>query len=194
MYQGPVSTMRRASEEDDRQRTYQAHSPTHAHPYSPSNRTRPQSPPNPYSSRPSSSTTMSLQTAISPRLGPPASPKTNGSSQQPSLNSVGGPSTSTRYDPLADHRETITSRKQSLSHTRSPTQVRPPSCSLIATDRPLACACIVLIMASCRLGVLSLHIPAATRTPILHQKSTVHQLILAFPVILRLCRPLTRIP
>ncbi|KAL9099689.1 MAG: hypothetical protein Q9163_004849 [Psora crenata] len=70
------------------------------------------------------STAMSLQPAISPRTVPHPSPKLNGPSQQQLLYSAGGISASTRYDPLADHRDTGSCRKQSLSHTRSPTQAR----------------------------------------------------------------------
>ena len=66
-----------------------------------------------------------MQSAISPRPGTHPSPKTNGPLPQQPLYSGGPPSISTRYDPLADHRETSTSRKQSLNNNnRSPIQVR----------------------------------------------------------------------
>ena len=115
---------RRYPEEDDRRRRdYHPQSPTHAHPYSPVNGAHPPSPYHQYSSRPSTSANMSQQPlAISPRLGPPPSPKTNGPSQNGSAYSQRESDGSTRYDPLSEHRE-LPSRKQSQYNTRSPGQV-----------------------------------------------------------------------
>ena len=120
MYNGAT---RRSPEEDDRRRReYQVHSPTHSHPYSPTNGTHSQAPYQ-YSSRPSTSATMSMPSTISPRLGPPPSPKLNGSSRQSSMSAQVGTAGSTRYDPLSEHREGNSSRKQSHSNTLSPTPV-----------------------------------------------------------------------
>ena len=123
MHSPPAPVTRRYPEEDDRRRRdYHPHSPTHSHPYSPVNGTNPPSPYQ-YSSRPSTSATMSQQPpAISPRLGPPPSPKTNGSSRNGSAYSFRESDGSTRYDPLSEHRE-VPSRKQSQYNTRSPGQV-----------------------------------------------------------------------
>lgn len=121
MYSGVA---RRSPEAEDRhRRDYQAHSPTHSHPYSPIKGAPPQRPYK-YSSRPPSSATMSVPSAISPQLGPPPSPKLNGSSHPSPMSAQGGTTASTRYDPLSEHREGSGSRKPSLSNTRSPTQVR----------------------------------------------------------------------
>lgn len=123
MYQ-PLATTRMSPEEDDRRRgEYHTRSPAHGHPYSPTNGTHPQSPYNRYSSRPSSSATMAVPSAISPRPVPPPSPKLNGSVQQSPMYGKGGTSGSTRYDPLSEHREGSSSRKQSHYDTRSPIQV-----------------------------------------------------------------------
>lgn len=124
MHSPPAPVTRRYPEEDDRRRRdYHPHSPSHSHPYSPVNGTHPPSPFHQYSSRPSTSATMSQQPpAISPRLGPPPSPKTNGSSQNGLAYSQRDSDGSTRYDPLSEHRE-MPSRKQSQYNTRSPGQV-----------------------------------------------------------------------
>ncbi len=124
MHSPPASVTRRYPEEDERRRRdYHPQSPTHSHPYSPVNGTHPPSPYHQYSSRPSTSATMSQQPpAISPRLAPPPSPKTNGSSQNGSAYSHRESDGSTRYDPLSEHRE-VPSRKQSQYNTRSPGQV-----------------------------------------------------------------------
>lgn len=123
MHSPPGSVTRRYPEEDDRRRRgYHPQSPTHSHPYSPVNGTHPPSPYHQYSSRPSTSATMSQPPAISPRLGPPPSPKTNGPSKNGSAYSHRESDGSTRYDPLSEHRE-VSSRKQSQYNTRSPDQV-----------------------------------------------------------------------
>lgn len=124
MHSPPASVTRRYHEENDRRRRdYHPQSPTHSHPYSPGNGTHPPSPYHQYSSRPSTSATMSQQPpAISPRLGPPPSPKTNGPSQNGSAYSHRDSDGSTRYDPLSEHRE-MPSKKQSQYNTRSPGQV-----------------------------------------------------------------------
>ena len=135
MHSPPASTTRRYPEEDDRRRRdYHPQSPTHAHPYSPVNGTHPPSPYHQYASRPSNSATMSQPPAISPRLGPPPSPKTNGLSQNGSAYSRMESDCSTRYDPLSEHRE-VPSRKQSQYNTRSPGQV---SLGLLGSDVSLA--------------------------------------------------------
>ena len=129
MHSPPASVTRRYPGEDDRRRRdYHPQSPTHAHPYSPVNGANPPSPYHQYSSRPSTSATLSQQpSAISPRLGPPPSPKTNGSSRNGSAYSHRESDGSTRYDPLSEHRE-VPSRKQSQYNTRSPAQVSLGRC------------------------------------------------------------------
>ena len=128
MHSPPASVTRRYPEEDDRRRRdYHPQSPTHSHPYSPVNGTHPPSPFHSYASRPSTSATMSQPPAISPRLGPPPSPKTNGPSQNGSAYPRRESDGSTRYDPLSEHRE-VPSRKQSQYNTRSPGQVSQRSC------------------------------------------------------------------
>ena len=124
MHSPPAPVTRRYPEEDDRRRRdYHPQSPTHSHPYSPVNGPHPPSPYHQYSSRPSTSATMSQQPpAISPRLGPPPSPKTNGPSPNGSAYSHRDSDGSTRYDPLSEHRE-VPSRKQSQYNTRSPGHV-----------------------------------------------------------------------
>ena len=124
MHSPPASVTRRYPEEEDRRRRdYHPHSPNHSHPYSPVNGTHPPSPYPQYSSRPATAATMSQHApAISPRLGPPPSPKMNGSSQNGSAYSHRESDGSTRYDPLSEHRE-VPSRKQSQYNTRSPGQV-----------------------------------------------------------------------
>lgn len=123
MHSPPASVTRRYPDEDDRRRRdYHPQSPSHSHPYSPVNGTHPPSPFHQYSSRPSTSATMSQPLAISPRLGPPPSPKTNGLSQNGSAYPHRESDGSTRYDPLSEHRE-VSTRKQSQYNTRSPGQV-----------------------------------------------------------------------
>jgi len=120
---GPV--MEKSPEEDDRRRReYQAQSPTHSHPYSPINRSHPQTPYNQYSSRPSTSAAMLMAPTVSPRLPPPPSPKMNGPSQNGSIYSQRESSGSTRYDPISEHREGHGTSRQSPYHTRSPKEVR----------------------------------------------------------------------
>ena len=120
MYHGPVTTMRRPSQEEDHQRQYQGQSPSHAPPYSPASRNNPSSPRHQHPL--SASANRSLPPHPSPRMGTSPSPKLNGPPQPlPAYNET-TPGTSTRYDPLADHRGG-SSRKPSLSQTQSPTQV-----------------------------------------------------------------------
>ena len=59
---------------------------------------------------------------MSPKLAPPPSPKVNGSQGLPAYN-TNGPSTSTRYDPLADHREMNGTRRQTHGQAVSPISV-----------------------------------------------------------------------
>ena len=115
--------MRRPSQEEERQRQYSAHShsPTHGHPYSSSTRNQPPSPQHPGGLLASGN--MTLPPHVSPRLGASPSPKLNGPPQHLPPYNATPPSTSTRYDPLADHREPNGSRKHSLSQTQSPIQV-----------------------------------------------------------------------
>ena len=113
-------TERSPKEGDRRWREDNAHSPTHAHPYSPVNGTQPHSPFHQYSSRPSTSAAMSRPSAISPRLGPPPSPRLNGPSRNGSLYSDKDSTHPMRYDPLSEHREAW---RQSPYPTRSPKEV-----------------------------------------------------------------------
>lgn len=128
MHSPPAPVTRRYPEDDDRRRRdYHPQSPTHAHPYSPVNGTHPPSPYHQYASHPSTSATMSQPPAISPRLAPPPSPKTNGPSQNGSAYPRKESDGSTRYDPLSEHRE-VPSKKHSQYNTRSPGQVRWSPC------------------------------------------------------------------
>lgn len=123
--------MEGSPEEDNRRRRNSyAQSPTHSHPYSPIHGVHPQSPYNQYSSRPSTSATMSLPSAISPRLGPPPSPKMNGPSLNGAIYSDRETGRSTRYDPISEHREGHPGWKQPPYHTRSPKEVRRPSSAM----------------------------------------------------------------
>lgn len=118
---GPI--MEGSPEDGHRRSNSHAHSPTHSHPYSPVNGTHPQSPYNQYSSRPSTSATMSLPSAISPRLGPPPSPKLNGPPQNGALYSDRDTGRSTRYDPISEHREGSSGWRQSPYQAHSPKEV-----------------------------------------------------------------------
>lgn len=135
---GPV---RRSSESDEQLRresrvslnTQQlppynnAHSPSQYTVYSPTNGTHPQSPFNQYpSSRPSTSATMSIPSAISPRLGPPPSPKFNGPPQHsPVYAHRQSTGSSKYYDPTSEYREP-SAWNESRYLARSPVQVRKP--------------------------------------------------------------------
>ena len=135
MYHSPdAAVRRRSSESDDRIRrdsrvsinTQQlppynsgiANSPTQ---YSPNNGTYPHSPFTRYpTSRPSSSATMTMASAMSPRIGPPPSPKLNGPPQKSPVyahREVGG----SYYDPTSDHRES--QGWPSARYPKSPVQV-----------------------------------------------------------------------
>lgn len=99
-------------------------SPTHYLPYSPTNGTHPPSPYQTYSSRPSTSAAMPALAGLSPRLGPPPSPK------GPALTHAGAASMlrdtggSTYYDPILEHREGPASRNSLSYSSTSPVQVR----------------------------------------------------------------------
>ena len=81
-----------------------AHSPTQYAACSPTNGTHPQSPYNQHPpSRPSTSATVSLPSAISPHLGPPPSPKINGPTQNTHHRQSSG--SSKFYDPTSEYRE-----------------------------------------------------------------------------------------
>ena len=137
MYHGPAPPLQRSPREDDRIRRdskvtvmtqqlpqYNARSPTNFVPYSPTNGTHPQSPYNPSSSRPSTSGAMPMLSGISPRLGPPPSPKSNGLPTNSSIHIQRESSNSTYYDPTSEHREGSQTRSQSQYNIRSPVQVR----------------------------------------------------------------------
>ena len=114
----------RSPEEDDRRRRERhAQSPTHGHPYSPVNGAHPQSPYNQYSSRPSTSAAVSLPSTVSPRLGPPPSPKLNGPMRNGATYSARDSGRSTRYDPISEHREGQPGWSRSPYQTRSPKEV-----------------------------------------------------------------------
>ena len=142
MYHSPgAGVRRRSSESDDRIRrdgrvsinTQQlpaynnanANSPTQYSSYSPTNGTHPHSPYAQYpTSRPSTSATMAMPSGISPRLGPPPSPKFNGPSQRSpgyAHREVGG----SYYDPTLEHRES--QGWSSSRYPKSPVQVWRPS-------------------------------------------------------------------
>lgn len=124
------------SDEDDRHRrdstivvntqqlpSFTARSPTNFLPYSPTNGTHPQSPYNQYSSRPSTSTTVNMPTGISPRLGPPPSPKSSGPTHHSSAYGSRDAGNSTYYDPTSEHREGQATWSSSQYPTNSPVQV-----------------------------------------------------------------------
>ena len=117
MYSPPMS---RVSQDDDRHRG-QPLSPTHGHSRSP-NRTHPPSPQ--FRSSLAASGKDSMPPHLSPREGTMPSPSMNGSAHplQP-YNNTPPATSSTRYDPLADHRDQSASRKRPLSQTQSPIQV-----------------------------------------------------------------------
>lgn len=124
MYHGGSRRSPENKNNDRRWKEYHAHSPTHSHthPYSPSNGTYPHSPYTQYSALPSTTPTMTAPSTRSPHTAPLPSPKMNGASIQ----TPGPPpssTTSTRYDPLSEHREGNASRKLNYE-ARSPTQVR----------------------------------------------------------------------
>lgn len=129
------STGLQRSDEDDRHRRdstiavntqqlppFDARSPTHYLPYSPPNGTHPQSPYQ-YSSRPSTSATANMPTSISPRLGPPPSPKSNRLPYSLAGYSSREPGNSTFYDPTSEHREGQSTWSGSQYPTNSPVQV-----------------------------------------------------------------------
>ncbi len=142
MYHGPAPPLQRSPKEDDRIRRdskatvntqhlpqYNARSPTQFVPYSPTNGTHPKSPYNQSSSRPSTSAAMQMPSGISPRLGPPPSPKSNGLPPSNSAYTQREPSISTYYDPTSEHREGSQSRSQSQYNMQSPVQVRQTATS-----------------------------------------------------------------
>lgn len=100
------------------------HSPTQYAAYSPTNGVFPPSPYNQYPpSRPSTSATMSGPPAISPRLGPPPSPKVNAPSQNSPVYAHRHSSSSSKYyDPTTEYRE-APAWSESQYPTRSPVQV-----------------------------------------------------------------------
>ena len=135
MYHSPAPPLQRSPKEDDRIRRdskvtvntqqlppYSARSPTQFVPYSPTNGTHPQSPYNQTSSRPSTSA-MAMPSGISPRLGPPPSPKSNGLPPNNSAYTQRESSSSTYYDPTSEHREGSQSRGQPQYNIQSPVQV-----------------------------------------------------------------------
>ena len=136
MYHSPAPPSQRSPKEDDRIRRdskvtvntqqlpqYSARSPTQFVPYSPTNGAHPQSPYNQTSSRPSTSAAMAMPSGISPRLGPPPSPKSNGLPPNNSAYTQRESSSSTYYDPTSEHREGSQSRSQSQYNIQSPIQV-----------------------------------------------------------------------
>lgn len=137
MYPTPASGLRRSPDEDDRLRreskvavnTQQippfttARSPTQYLAYSPTNGTHPPSPFNQYASRPSTSAAIAIPSGISPRLGPPPSPKSAGPGHGGSAYLAREAGNSTFYDPTSEHREGQTSRSHSHYPTHSPVQV-----------------------------------------------------------------------
>ena len=129
--QGPM-TERSPEEDDRRRRDFHPQSPTHSHPV---NGTHPPSPFQQFASRPSTSAAMSLPAAMSPRLGPPPSPKTNCPLPNGSVYPHRESSGSTRYDPISEHREGQSNWVQSQYHTRSPKEVCHSNvCKLVLLD------------------------------------------------------------
>lgn len=136
MYSTSPSAIPNPVDDDDRRRrgseaavnnatlpSISTRSPTHYLPYPPTNGTHPPSPYHTYSSRPSTAAAMPALAGLSPRLGPPPSPKgpsvTHGGPAS-MLRDTGG---STYYDPLSEHREGPTSRSNLSYPSTSPVQV-----------------------------------------------------------------------
>lgn len=122
MYPG-MATIRRQSQEEDRQRHFSAYSPTQGHPYSPTSRHEPSSPQSLRQSGIPPAAAMPLPPHISPRLGTSPSPKMNGGNQPLPQYNATPPSASTRYDPLADHRDPMGTKNKPMSQNQSPLQV-----------------------------------------------------------------------
>ncbi|KAL8820903.1 MAG: hypothetical protein Q9191_007418 [Dirinaria sp. TL-2023a] len=139
MYHSPGSAVRRSSESEDRRRrdsrvsinTQQlppynnANSPTQYSAYSPANGTHPQSPYSPYPpSRPSTSGAMPMSVAMSPRLGPPPSPKLNGPVQRSPVYAHRDPRGS-YYDQNLEHESWSNGRYPAKSPIQVPRAVAP---------------------------------------------------------------------
>lgn len=145
MYSTSSSAIPKSVDDDDRRRrgsetgvnnsqlpSISTRSPTHYLPYSPTNGIHPPSPYHTYSSRPSTSAAMPAPAGVSPRLGPPPSPKGAASNHGGAAYILRDLSSSTYYDPISEHREGPTSRNNVPYPSNSPVQVRyiykdPPS-------------------------------------------------------------------
>ena len=136
MYSTSPSAIPNPADDDDRRRhgsetagnnaplpAISTRSPTHYLPYSPTNGTHPQPPFHAYTTRSSTSAAISALAGLSPRLGPPPSPKgpalTHGGAAS-MLRDTGG---STYYDPISEHREGPASRNSLSYSSNSPVQV-----------------------------------------------------------------------
>ncbi len=137
MYSASSSARPKSVDDDDRRRrgsdtavnhpplpSISTRSPTQYLPYSPTNGTHPPSPYHPYSSRPSTSTVMPAPAGVSPRLGPPPSPKGAGSTHGSAAYVLRDLSNSTYYDPISEHREGPTGWNNLAYPSNSPVQVR----------------------------------------------------------------------
>ena len=136
MYSTSPSTIPNPADDDDRRRhgsetavnnaplpSISTRSPTHYLPYSPTNGTHPPSPYHGYSSRPSTSAAIPTLAGLSPRLGPPPSPKGPALTHGGATNMLRDTGASTYYDPLSEHREGPASRNSLSYASNSPVQV-----------------------------------------------------------------------
>lgn len=108
-------------EEDRRRKEYYTRSPTHGHPYSPTNGTNPR--PHYPQYQPSGPSVLTSNPMRSPRMGEDQSPRMNGAAPSHTLPPPTSTTPSTRYDPLSEHRESNVNQK-SIYELQSPTQVR----------------------------------------------------------------------
>lgn len=151
MYSASPSARPKSVEDDERRRrgsetamnnaqlpSISTRSPTHYLTYSPTNGTHPPSPFHPYSSRPSTSAVMSAPAGVSPRSGPPPSPKATGATHGSAPYTLRDLSNSTYYDPLSEHREGPTSRNNPPYSSNSPIQVGCLDGSFIRVDHESA--------------------------------------------------------
>lgn len=145
MYSTSPSAIPNPVDDDDRRRhgsetavnnaplpSISTRSPTHYLPYSPTNGAHPPSPYHAYSSRPSTSAAMPALAGLSPRLGPPPSPKGPAVAHGGAASILRDTGGSTYYDPILEHREGPASRNSLAYSSTSPVQVRymendPPS-------------------------------------------------------------------
>ena len=99
---------------------YASRPTSHFSPHSPTNGTRRQSP---YDHYPSTAASLPMPSAMSPRLGPPPSPKLSGPIQNGSTFATRDPNGTAYFDPVTDQRGGESAWKQPHQPARSPIQV-----------------------------------------------------------------------